>query len=138
MAMTVHVDVVSPESILYSGLAEMVVAPTKMGEVGITPRHAPLLAIMKPGDVKIKKPGGVVEHYYVSGGVLEVLPHLVTILSDTCIRAHDLNEAKALEAKRNAERIIERKNTSQQIAIAEIKLMEAVAQLRIIEKTRKR
>ena len=104
MAMTIHVDIVSAEAALFSGTAEYVVVPAEMGEVGIYPRHTQMLTRIKPGSVRIKKPDVAEEEViYVSGGMLEVQPHVVTILSDTAIRGHDLDEAKALEAKRQAE-----------------------------------
>src|SRR6056297_2822960 len=103
MAMTLHVDIVSAESAIFSGTAEMVFAPAVMGEVGIAPRHSPLLSPLKPGEVRVRLPGGEEEVFYVSGGILEVQPHVVTVLSDTSLRAHDLDEAKALEAKESAE-----------------------------------
>src|SRR4030065_1689367 len=103
MAMTIHVDVVSAEESLFSGLAEVVVVPGTMGELGIYPRHAPLLTNIKPGSVRIKLPNQGEELIYVSGGMLEVQPSVVTILADTAIRGGDLDEARALEAKRAAE-----------------------------------
>jgi len=104
MAMTIHVDIVSAEAELFSGTAEYVVVPAEMGEVGIYPRHTQMLTRIKPGTVRIKKPDVAEEEViYVSGGMLEVQPNVVTILSDTAIRGHDLDEAKALEAKRHAE-----------------------------------
>ena len=104
MAMTLHVNIVSAEKLLYSGTAEVVIAPGARGELGIYPRHTPLLTTLKPGAVRIKVPNQVEEEViYVSGGILEVQPHIVTILSDTAIRGADLDEAKALEAKRAAE-----------------------------------
>ena len=104
MAMTLHLDIVSAEAAIYSGLAEFVVVPAEMGEVGIYPRHAPLLTRIKPGSVRIKAPDRDEEDLiYVSGGILEVQPGIVTILSDTAIRGVDLDEARALEAKKEAE-----------------------------------
>ena len=96
MAMTIHVDIVSAEGEIHSGVASMVYAPAEMGEVGISPRHSPMITRLTPGDVRVEsEPAGAIEHYYVSGGMLEVQPHVVTILADTAIRAHDLDEAAA-------------------------------------------
>ena len=137
MAMTVHVDIVSAEGQIHSGLAEMVFAPAEMGEVGIAPRHTPLLTRLKPGDVRVQN-GGQFEHFYVSGGILEVQPHVVTILADTATRARDLDEAQALEAKRRAEEALAGKAADFEYAKAQAELAEAVAQLRTIQKLRKK
>lgn len=137
MAMTMHVDIVSAETELFSGVAEVVVAPAVMGEVGIYPRHTPLLTPLKPGEIHITKQGGEVEYIYVSGGMMEVQPHTVTILSDTAVRAHDLDEAAAMEAKQAAEEAISDRESDMEIAEAQAKLAEAVAQLQLIEKMRK-
>ena len=96
MSMTVHVDIVSAEGEIHSGVAEMVYAPGEMGELGIAPRHAPLITRLKPGDIRVQTKPGKIEHFYVSGGILEVQPHVVTVLADTAIRARDLDEAAAL------------------------------------------
>jgi F-type H+-transporting ATPase subunit epsilon len=138
MAMTMHVDIVSAENELYSGTAEVVVAPAVMGEVGIYPRHTPLLTPLKAGEVHITKQGGEDEYIYVSGGMMEVQPHTVTILSDTAVRAHDLDEAAALEAKKAAEEAIQDREGDMEIAEAQSKLAEAVAQLQAIERFRQR
>src|SRR5216683_4891632 len=107
MAKTLHVDIVSAEQSIFSGEAEMVIAPGEAGELGILPEHAPLLTRIKPGTVRILQPGGTEEEVlYVSGGMMEVQPDSVTVLADTSVRAHDLDEAKALEAKRLAEEAI--------------------------------
>lgn len=106
MAMTMHLDIVSAEKELFSGRAEIVVAPAIMGEVGIHARHTPMLTPLKPGEVKITKQGGEEEFVYVSGGMMEVQPSVVTILSDTAVRAQDLDEAAAMEAKQAAEEAI--------------------------------
>ena len=137
MAMTMHLDIVSAETELFSGLAEVVVAPAIMGEVGIHARHTPMLTPLKPGEVKITKPGGEEEYIYVSGGMMEVQPSVVTILSDTAVRAHDLDEAAAMEAKQTAEEAIANRESDMDIAEAQSKLLEAVAQLRVIERLRK-
>ena len=102
MAVSVHVDIVSAETEIFSGLAEMVVATGSLGELGIAPGHAPLLSELRPGQVRVIKQGGEEELYYISGGMLEVQPHFITILADTAIRADDLDEAAALEAKEKA------------------------------------
>ena len=138
MAMTMHVDIVSAETELYSGVAEVVIAPAAMGEVGIYPRHTPLLTPLKPGEVRITKQGGEEEAIYVSGGMMEVQPGTVTILSDTAVRAHDLDEAAALEAKQAAEEAIANREGEMEIAEAQAKLLEAVAQLQMIENLRKK
>ncbi len=139
MAMTIHVDIVSAEESLYSGIAEMVVAPGERGELGIYPHHTPLLTTLKPGTVRIKSPNQAEEVLvYVSGGILEVQPHVVTILSDTAIRGVDLDEAKVLEAKRIAEDAMKSKAATLDYAQAQIELAQAVAQLATIRKVRKR
>ena len=137
MAMTMHVDIVSAEEEIYSGTAEMVFAPLATGEVGILPRHAPLLARMKPGEVRIRK-GGEEEYFYVSGGLLEVQPHVVTVLSDTAIRAKDLDEAAAIEAQRRAEEALKDRKADIDYAKAQAELIEAIAQLRMIRRLRER
>ena len=138
MAMTMHLDIVSAENEIFSGRAEVVVAPAIMGEVGIHARHTPMLTPLKPGEVKITKPGGEEEHVYVSGGMMEVQPSIVTILSDTAVRAQDLDEAAAMEAKQAAEEAIANREGDMDIAEAQSKLLEAVAQLRMIENFRKK
>ncbi len=138
MAMTIHVDIVSAEKELYSGLVEMVFAPAREGEVGIAPRHAPLMTTLRPGEVRLQLPGGEEESIYVSGGILEVQPHIVTILSDTAVRAEELDEAAALEAKKRAEEAIEKREAEMDIAKAQAELAEAIAQLHAIQRLRKR
>jgi len=138
MAMTMHLDIVSAEKSLFSGLAEVVIAPAALGEVGIYPRHTQMITTLKPGEVRITKQGGEEESIYVSGGILEVQPFLVTILSDTAVRAHDLDEAAALQAKQSAEQALKDKSTSMDIAEAQILFAQAVAQLQAIERLRKR
>lgn len=138
MAMTIHVDIVSAEASIYSGLAEFVVVPAEMGEVGIYPRHTPLLTRIKPGSVRIKPADKDEEDLiYVSGGILEVQPGVVTILSDTALRGADLDEARALEAKRQAEEAMRNRTSSMDYARAQAELAEAVAQLAAIQKLRK-
>ncbi len=137
MAMTIHVDIVSAEGEVFSGMAEMVYAPAEMGEVGIAPRHAPLVTRLRPGEVRVDEGGGKeMLDFYVSGGMLEVQPHMVTILTDTAIRAADLDEAKALEAKRKAEDVLSGQVAEFEYAKAQVMLAEAAAQLRAIENIR--
>jgi F-type H+-transporting ATPase subunit epsilon len=138
MAMTIHVDIVSAEKSLYSGTAEVVIAPGQRGELGIYPRHTPLLTTLKPGSVRIKVPNQAEEELiYVSGGILEVQPNVVTILSDSAVRGTDLDEAKALESKRAAEEAMKDKAAAIDYAQAQAELAEAVAQLATIKKMRK-
>ena len=138
MAMTLHVDIVSAEAAIYSGTVNMVFAPAEMGEVGIAPRHTPLLTRLKPGEVRVQIEGQAEQFFYVSGGMLEVQPHVVTVLSDTAIRAKGLDEAKALDAKQRAEEAMKDKKADMDYARAQIELVEAMAQLRTIEKLRKK
>ena len=138
MTMTVHVDVVSAEEQIYSGLAEVVVVPGEMGELGIYPRHTALMTRIKPGSVRIKLPNQEQEELiYVSGGMLEVQPNVVTILADTAIRGHDLDEARALEAKQAAEEAMKNRTSDIDLAAAQAELAEAIAQLRAIQQLRK-
>jgi F-type H+-transporting ATPase subunit epsilon len=138
MAMTIHVDVVSAEQAIYSGIAEFVAVPAEMGELGIYPRHTPLITRLKPGSVRMKIPNQVEEELvYVSGGILEVQPNVVTILSDTAIRGHDLDETKALEAKQRAEEALTNRAAAMDYAKAQSELAEAVAQLQAIQKIRR-
>lgn len=137
MAMTLHVDIVSAEKELYSGPAEMVTAPGEMGELGVLPRHSQLVTRLKPGQVRVKLQGGEELLFYVSGGLLEVQPSLVTILSDTAERARDLDEAAAQSAKQRAEQVIAAHQSDFEYAKAKAELAEAIAQLQTIEKLRK-
>jgi F-type H+-transporting ATPase subunit epsilon len=137
MAMTIHVDIVSAEGQIFSGSAEMVYAPAIMGEVGIAPRHTPMITSLKPGEIRVDTGGSEIQHFYVSSGMLEVQPHVVTILADTALRAADLDEAAALEAKRRAEDAMTNKSAEFEYAKAQSELAEAVAQLRAIEHMRK-
>ena len=135
MAMTIHVDVVSAEEEIFSGLGEFAVFPGEAGELGIMPRHTPLLTRIKPGTVRLKVPDeDRFELVYVSGGLLEVQPQLITVLADTAIRAADLDEAKALDAKRRAEEALAQRNSNMDLAGAEAELVQAVAQLQAIGK----
>jgi F-type H+-transporting ATPase subunit epsilon len=139
MAHTLHVDVVSAEEQIYSGEAEFVVLPGIMGELGIYPRHTPLFTQIKPGAVRIKVPNQAQEEFvFVQGGFLEVQPHVVTVLADTAIRAKDLDEKAALEAKRAAEEAMQNKTSKEEIAHAEAELSIALAQLEAIRKMRHR
>ena len=136
MAMTIHVDIVSAEKEIYSGLVDAVFASAVMGELGIYPRHTPLLTSLKPGEVRVLV-NGKEEKFYVSGGMLEVQPHVVTVLADTAMRADDIDEAAALEAKENAERALKDTDAKMEYAEAQAKLAEAMAQLRVIDRMRK-
>ncbi|MCK7575501.1 MAG: F0F1 ATP synthase subunit epsilon [Chromatiales bacterium] len=137
MAMTVRVDIVSAEGAIHSGPATMVYATAEMGEVGIAPRHTAFISRLRPGDVRVQNEQGEQEHFYVSGGMLEVQPNMVTVLADTAIRARDLDEAAALEAKRRAEDALAGQKAEFEYAKAQAELAEAMAQLRAIEKLRK-
>ncbi|MDX1609193.1 MAG: F0F1 ATP synthase subunit epsilon [Halofilum sp. (in: g-proteobacteria)] len=137
MAMTIRVDIVSAEAEIYSGQATMLFASAEMGEVGISPRHAPLVTRLKPGDVRVQKDNGEEEMFYVSGGILEVQPHHVTVLSDTAIRARDLDEAAAQQAKKDAEERIAHQQDEYDYARARAELAEAAAQLQTIRKLRR-
>jgi F-type H+-transporting ATPase subunit epsilon len=136
MAMTIHVDIVSAESEIFSGQAEAVFASAIMGEVGIYPRHTPLLTRLKAGEVRVLN-NGKEEHFYVSGGMLEVQPHVVTVLADTALRAGDVDEAAAIQAKEAAEKALKDKSAERDMAEVQKELAEAVAQLRAIERLRK-
>lgn len=138
MAMTIHVDIVSAEQEIFSGLAEMVFAPAIMGEVGIAPRHTPLLTQLAPGEVRLKLPDGEERSFYVSGGMLEVQPHVVTVLSDTAMRAEDLDEAAVLKAKEEAERQLHDREAEMDYATALAQHAEVAAQLQAIQRLRKR
>ena len=139
MANTIHVDVVSAEEQIYSGEAEFVVLPGVEGELGVYPRHTPLFTQIRPGAVRIKVPDQAEEEFvFVQGGFLEVQPHKVTVLADTAIRAHDLDEVKALEAKKRAEEAMVNKDSAENLATAQAELSAAMAQLEAIRKFRNR
>ncbi len=138
MAHTIHVDIVSAEGQIFSGDATMVFAPGSQGELGIAPRHAPLLTTLKAGEVRVQQEGQEEHVFYVGGGALEVQPHLVTVLADTAARARDLDEAAAQAAKQRAEDAIRSRGDKMDIAEAQAELARAVAQLRAIERLRKR
>ena len=137
MAMTIHVDIVSAEEAIYSGPGTMVFAPAVMGEVGITPRHTPMLTQLKPGEVRVETPDGDEEWFYVSGGILEVQPHVVTVLADSAARARDLDEHAAIQAKKRAEEAMADHQGKMEYARAEAELADALAKLRTIQKVRK-
>lgn len=138
MANTIHVDVVSAEQQIFSGEAEFVVLPGEAGELGIHPRHTPLITRIKPGAVRIQKPGGEEEFVFVAGGVLEVQPRVVTVLADTAIRGHDLDEAKANEALKHAEDARRNAKDKQELATVESEIAMLAAQLAAIRKLRKK
>lgn len=139
MAMTIHVDVVSAEESVFSGLAEFVVLPGEAGELGILPGHMPLLTRIKPGTVRLRLPDQEAEELiFVAGGILEVQPNKVTVLADTAIRGKDLDEAKALDAKKKAEEAMVSRKSELDYARAQAELAEAIAQLAAIDKLRRR
>ncbi|HEX7651072.1 MAG TPA: F0F1 ATP synthase subunit epsilon [Noviherbaspirillum sp.] len=139
MAHTIHVDVVSAEEEIFAGEAEFVALPGEAGELGIYPQHTPLITRIRPGAVRIKVPGQAEDEFvFVAGGILEVQPHVVTVLADTAIRGHDLDEAKAAEAKRLAEEALVNKESEIDYAKAQAELASAVAQLAAIERLRKK
>lgn len=137
MAKTIHVDIVSAEQEIFSGEADLVIAPGEAGELGILPEHMPMLTRVKPGTLRIQK-GGEEEIIYVSGGMMEVQPDRVTVLADTSVRAHDLDEAKAMEAERLAKEALSNRTAAMDIAKAQAELAEAAAQLAAIRKLRQR
>jgi len=139
MANTIHIDVVSAEESIFSGEAEFVVLPGEAGELGIYPRHTPLITRIKPGSVRIKVPGQAEEELvFVAGGVLEVQPGVITVLADTAIRGHDLDEAKALAAQQRAQEIMQNRTSQLEYAKAVAELAEASAQIAAIRKLRQR
>jgi F-type H+-transporting ATPase subunit epsilon len=139
MAKTLHVDIVSAEQSIFSGEASMVIAPGEAGELGILPEHMPLLTRIKPGTVRIQPAGGGDEEViYVSGGMMEVQPDRVTVLADTSVRAHDLDEAKAMEAERLAKDALANRTGAMELAKAQAELAQAAAQIAAIRKLRSR
>ena len=138
MANTIKVDIVSAEEQIFSGEAYMVFAPAVTGEVGIAPRHTPLISPLKPGEIRLDMGDGKEEFFFISGGILEVQPYLVTVLSDTAIRAKDLNEAAALEAKKRAEAALADQQSDLDVAKARAEIAAAAAQIAAIQKLRKR
>ena len=138
MTITTHLDIVSAEREIFSGLVEMVVATGELGEIGVTPGHAPLLTLLKPGEIRLTLPGGEQEIYYVQGGMLEVQPRCITILSDVAERADHLDEASAHAAKARAEAaMVNSKGSDMDYSVAAVELARAVAQIRAIQKARK-
>jgi len=138
MAHTIHVDIVSAEGEIFSGEASMVFVPGSQGELGLAPRHAPLLTTLKPGVVRVQVEGQDEQSFYVGGGALEVQPHLVSVLADTAARAKDLDEAAALAAKARAEEAVRSRTDKQEIAEAQAELARAAAQLQAIARLRKK
>ncbi len=137
MAHTINVDIVSAEGQIFSGEAAMVFVPATQGEIGIAPRHAPLLTSLKPGEVRVQLASGEEQLFYVGGGALEIQPNRVVVLADTAARARDLDEAKAAEAKARAEAALSDRSDTIDVAEAQLELARAVAQLRAIERLRK-
>ena len=138
MANTVHIDVVSAEASIFSGEAEFVVAPASAGEVGIYPNHAPMISTIKPGSLRIKQVNEAQEVLiYISGGLLEIQPGVITVLADTAVRGHDLDEAKAIAAKEVAEEALKNRTSDVNYAVAQAELSEALAQIQAIERLRK-
>lgn len=136
--MTMHVDIVSAEAQIFSGTAERLVATGIVGELGIYPRHTPLLTALKPGQVRIIKSEGHEEIFYINGGMLEVQPHIVTVLADTAVRASDLDEAAAIAAKERVEQLLKDQKSDIDYARAQTELAEAIAQLQTIRKLKER
>ncbi len=137
MAMTMHVDIVSAEEEIYSGTVTQVFAPAELGEVGIMPRHAPMLSTLNAGVVRVITVEGEEQTFFVSGGILEIQPHVITILSDTALRAADIDESAALEAKTRAEAAMKDKASDMDYAKAKSELIAAVAQIDALKKLRK-
>ncbi|MDE2086393.1 MAG: F0F1 ATP synthase subunit epsilon [Xanthomonadaceae bacterium] len=137
MTHTLRVDIVSAEAEIFSGEATMLVATGELGELGITPRHAPLITRLKPGHVDVVLASGERQQFYVSGGILEVQPQVVTVLTDTAIRAADLDEAAAQRAKKEAEDALANRTEALEVAEAQAKLAQAIAQLQALERLRK-
>lgn len=135
---TIHVDIVSAEGEIYSGDASMVYAPAKMGEVGISPRHAPLLTALKPGEVRIEDPHGKEHFFYITGGMLEIQPHIVTVLADTALRGDQLDEAAALQAQQDAEEALAGISEETDLARAQEELAEARARYLAAQKLKGR
>ena len=135
---TIHLDIVSAEGQIFSGEASMVFVPGSQGELGIAPRHAPLLTTLKAGEVRVQVEGQEEQSFYVGGGSLEIQPNLVTVLADTAARARDLDEAAALAARQRAEDAVRNRSDKVEIAEAQAELARAMAQLRAIERLRKR
>jgi len=135
MAMTIRVDIVSAEAEIFSGAAEMVFVPAQMGEIGVMPRHTPLLSPLKAGEVRVKKTDGKEESFFVSSGMLEIQPHVVTVLADTALRARDIDEEQAEKAKKHAEKAL-KGGTKLSYAEAQAELTQAIAQLQMVRRLR--
>ena len=131
---TIHVDIVSAEGEIHSGDANMVYAPARMGEVGIAPRHAPLLTTLKPGEVRVEDTEGKEHFYYITGGILEIQPHAVTVLADTALRGEQLDEAAALKAQQEAEAALEGASEETDLKKAQLELAEAQARYRAAQR----
>ena len=138
MPLTMHVDIVSVEEQIYSGIASMVFASAEEGDVGIMPRHAPMLTRLKPGEVRIQTPDGNEQLYVVFGGILEVQPNIVTILADSVVRAKDIDEAEAIKAQKEAQAAMEKAKSDVDYALAKAELVNALAQIKALERGRKR
>jgi len=138
MADTIHVDIVSAEGEMFSGEATMVIVPGTLGDLGIAPRHAPLLTTIKAGEVRVQTEGEPEQSFYVGGGALEVQPHLVTVLADTAARAKDLDEAQAISARQAAEEAVRNSTDKLQLAEAQAQMARAAAQLKLIQRLRKK
>jgi len=131
---TIRVEIVSAEGEIFSGDAEMVFAPAKMGELGIAPRHAPLLTNLKPGEVRVQVTGGEEHYFYITGGIMEIQPHLVTVLADSAMRGDDLDEEAALEARNQAREVLAGRHEEIDLAQAQAELVEAEARYRAAQK----
>ncbi len=138
MSKTIRCDIVSAHEEIYSGDAAMIFATGMVGELGISPRHAPLITQLKPGPVRVQQPDGEEAFFFVGGGILEVQPHIVTVLADTAVRADDLDAAAAVRAKEEAERELQDRTGEMEVAEAQAKLAEAIAQLQALEQLRKK
>ena len=134
---TIRCDIVSAEAEIFQGAVKLVVAPGVMGELGIAPRHAPLITRLKPGQVRVVMENGEEQSFYVSGGILEVQPQVVTVLADTAVRARDIDEASARKAKEEAERLLANRTDAIEVAEAQAQLAQAMAQLQALERLRK-
>ena len=137
MSKTIRCDIVSAHEEIYSGDAAMIFATGAVGELGISPRHAPLITQLKPGPVRVQQTNGEEVFFFVGGGILEVQPHMVTVLADTAVRADDLDEAAAVRSKEEAERELQDRTGDMEVAEAQAKLAEAIAQLQALERLRK-
>jgi F-type H+-transporting ATPase subunit epsilon len=138
MSKTIRCDIVSAHEEIFSGEASMIFATGLVGELGISPRHAPLITQLKPGPVRVLQPDGEEAFFFVGGGILEVQPHLVTVLADTAVRADDLDQAAAVRAKEEAERELQDRTGDMEVAEAQAKLADAIAQLQALERLRKK